>query len=103
MIIFSGGNPGLVLCVCELSMRLVALTADDCVCVGVCVSEVAHHAVRLHWAAMSDRHFHQREIIIQQNSRFPTSFLCPHCSLIHYESHDVFLRTAKSTLLLHSY
>lgn len=24
-----------LLCVCELSMRLVALTADDCMCVGV--------------------------------------------------------------------
>ncbi len=86
-------------CVCELSMRLVALTADDCMCVGVCKwtcacllqdvcvcmsvsvsgggleASLAHHVVRLCWAAMSDCHFHQRQMITQpqsQKSRFLT-------------------------------
>lgn len=91
---FSVGNPGLV-CVCELSLRLVALTADDCVCVGVCKwtcllldvcvcvchsvsgleASLAHHVVRLCWAAKSDCRFHQRQMIIQpltQKSAFLT-------------------------------
>lgn len=64
----------------ELSMHLVALTADDCVCVGVCKwmcarllldvcvcvchtvsrleASLAHHVVRLCWVAKSDCHFH---------------------------------------------
>lgn len=67
---------------CELSLRLVALTADDCMCVGVCKwtcllldvcvchsvsgleASLAHHVVRLSWAAKSDCQFHQRQMII---------------------------------------
>lgn len=60
-----------------------------CVCHSVSGLEasLAHHVVRLCWAAKSDCHFHQRQMIIQlptQKSKFslclsfPTVSLWPH-------------------------